>query len=188
MSDEHQQRKKAAVFISYAREDKDFVRVLRAALEVRGFEPKGDWLLTTGDDFARRLRDFNLEAHAFIFVISPDSIKSEACRNELALAVEHKKQILPISHRDHGDDNLLDSALRAPQWTFLRAGDDFERSMENLVRALNTDFALMDMHQVPPADCRRQLEQQRAQPKLFVEKGRVEKCRGLARHDQRPTR
>ncbi|HEX6729140.1 MAG TPA: TIR domain-containing protein, partial [Pyrinomonadaceae bacterium] len=146
MSDKEQQPTKATVFISYAREDENFVRVLRSALQDRGFEVKGDWLLTTGDDYAKRLHDFNLEAHAFIFLISPDSIKSEACRNELTHAVEHKKQILPISHRNHGDDNLLDSALRSPQWTMLRAGDDFESGIENLVRALNTDFALMDMH------------------------------------------
>lgn len=146
MENTNQPRGKSTVFISYAREDKEFVRTLRASLEERGIETKGDWLLTTGEDYALRLREFNLGAHALLFVISPDSMRSEACRNELALAVEHKKQVLPISRRDHGDDNLLDSALRAPQWTFLREGDDFERGMSELSKAVNTDFALMDMH------------------------------------------
>jgi WD40 repeat protein/flagellar biosynthesis GTPase FlhF len=146
MENTNQQRSKSTVFISYAREDKEFMRVLKAALEERGVETKGDWELTTGEDYAMRLREFNLGAHALVFVISPDSIRSEACRNELTLAVEHKKQVLPVSRREHGDDNLLDSALRAPQWTFLREGDDFERGMNDLVKAVNTDFALMDMH------------------------------------------
>lgn len=146
MENTNQQRSKSTVFISYAREDREFMQTLRASLEERGVETKGDWELTTGEDYEMRLREFNLGAHALLFVISPDSIKSQACRNELALAVEHKKQILPISRRDHGDDNLLDSALRAPQWTFLRDGDDFERGMNDLVKAINTDFALMDMH------------------------------------------
>ena len=146
MENTNPQRSKSKVFISYAREDSEFVRTLRASLEERGVEPKGDWELTTGEDFAARLHEFNLGAHALLFVITPDSIRSEACRDELALSVEHKKQILPISRRDHGDDNLLDSALRAPHWTFLREGDDFERGMDGLVKAINTDFALMDMH------------------------------------------
>lgn len=146
MERSNQQHSKSTVFLSYAREDKEFVRTLKAALEERGVETKGDWELTTGEDYAMRLREFNLGAHALVFVISPDSIRSEACRNELTLAVEHKKQILPVSRREHGDDNLLDSALRAPQWTFLREGDDFERGMDDLSKAINTDFALMEMH------------------------------------------
>jgi WD40 repeat protein len=137
---------KATVFISYAREDRDFVRILEKKLEERGVEAKGDWLLTTGEDYEKRLREFNLGTHAFIFVISPDSIKSQACRDELALAVEHRKQILPVSWRDHDDDNLLDFALRVPQWTFLREGNDAESALSDLIKAINTDFALMDMH------------------------------------------
>lgn len=146
MENKNQQPVKSTVFISYAREDGEFVRALRAGLEERGVESKGDWLLTTGEDYETRLRELNLEAHALLFVISPDSIKSEACRNELTLAVEHKKRILPISRRDHGDDNLLDSALRAPQWTFMREGDDFARGAGELVTAVNTDFDLMETH------------------------------------------
>src|ERR1044072_339489 len=146
MENKDQQRGQFIVFVSYAREDAEFVRTLRAGLEERGVETRGDWLLTTGEDYAERLREFNLASHALLFVISADSIKSEACRNELALAVEHKKQILPISRREHGDDSLLDSALRAPQWTSLREGDDFERGLNELVKAVNTDFALMETH------------------------------------------
>src|SRR5215213_1758701 len=139
-------RGRATVFISYAREDKDFALTLVKILEGRGIEAKGDWLLTPGEDYEKRLREFNLGTHAFVFIISPNSIKSEPCLNELALAVTHKKQILPVSRRDHHDDTLLDSALRVPQWIFLREGDDAEHGMAELVKAINTDFALMDMH------------------------------------------
>ena len=140
------ERGQATVFISYAREDKDFALTLVKHLGDRGIEAKGDWLLTTGEDYAKRLREFSLVTHAFIFIITPDSIKSTPCLNELALAVENKKQILPVCRRDHQDDTLLDSALRAPQWTFLREGDDVDLGMGELVKAINTDFALMDMH------------------------------------------
>jgi len=64
MENTNPQRSKSTVFISYAREDSEFMRTLRASLEERGVEPKGDWQLTTGEDFASRLREFNLSAHA----------------------------------------------------------------------------------------------------------------------------
>lgn len=143
-ADEH--KNKVSVFISYAREDRDFVQKLSDALAKKGIQPVGDWLLTTGEKYLARLRDLNLGANAFIFVISPDSTKSEACKSELALAVDHKKQILPISRRDHGDDSSLDPSLRTPHWTFLRETDDFDAGINNLVLAINTDFALMEMH------------------------------------------
>jgi hypothetical protein len=133
-------------FISYAREDKEFRVEMCKGLEAHGVVPVGDWFLTPGQDYQQRLKELNLSSQAFVFVISPDSLKSEACMNELTLAVEHKKQILPVSHRDHGDDKRLDSALRAPQWTFLRQGDNFETGIAGLVEAVNTDFDLMKTH------------------------------------------
>ena len=120
--------------------------MLRALLERRGVEPRGDWLLAPGENYEDRLRRLNLASTAFVFVISPDSVASAACLRELATAVESRKQILPLSRRDHQDDNLLDAALRSPQWTFFRDGDDFEAAATDLVRAARTDFALMAMH------------------------------------------
>jgi hypothetical protein len=136
----------ATAFISYAHEDKEFVRRLCESLKEQGVEPVGDWLLTPGEHYEERLRKLNLTSQAFVFVITPDSIGSQACRNELALAVDNKKRVLPVSRRGHGDDNLLDPALRAPHWTFLRDGDDYEAGVRQLVKAINTDFALMNTH------------------------------------------
>lgn len=141
-----QSTERATAFISYAREDKQFVLALCESLKERGVEPVGDWLLIGGQRYETTLHDYNLGSQAFVFVISPDSIKSEPCLNELALAVENKKNVLPVSRRDHGDDKLLDSALRAPQWTFLREGDDYARGVNALVNAINTDFDLMETH------------------------------------------
>jgi hypothetical protein len=146
MSTAIQPKDKAIVFISYAREDKAFVADLVKKLDQRDVEPVGDWLLTPGEDYEAKLRGLNLRSQCVIFVITPDSIQSQACRNELAIAVESKKQILPVSRRDHGEDSRLDSALRAPQWIFLREGDDFEAGVQALVKAINTDFDLMETH------------------------------------------
>jgi hypothetical protein len=40
----------------------------------------------------------------------------------------------------------LDSALRTPQWTLLRETDNFESGVNNLIIAIQTDFALMNLH------------------------------------------
>jgi hypothetical protein len=114
MSTAIQPKEKALVFISYAREDEVFVDELVKKLDQYNVEPVGDWLLTPGEKYEVKLRDLNLRAQCLIFVITPDSIKSQACLNELATAVENKKQVLPVSRRDHGEDSRLDSALRAP--------------------------------------------------------------------------
>lgn len=134
------------VFVSYAREDDRFVTDLVTRLKDKGVEPKGDWLLTPGEEYEKRLRELNLASHSFVFVISPDSIRSQACREEISVAVEHKKQILPISRRDHEDDNLLDSALRAHQWIFFREADDPQHAIDELLKAMKTDFDLVDTH------------------------------------------
>lgn len=135
-----------SAFVSYAREDKAFVKRLRDDLQLKTIELNGDWGLTPGQDYEARLRSLILASDVFVFIISPDSILSTACKKEIALAVEFKKRILPVSHRDHGEDVLLDSAIRVPQWTSLREGDDYEQGISNLIQAIKTDFDLMDMH------------------------------------------
>jgi TIR domain. len=146
MSTAIQPKEKALVFVSYAREDEVFVDQLVKKLDQYNVEPVGDWLLTPGEKYEVKLRELNLRAQCLIFVITPDSIKSQACLNELATAVESKKQVLPVSRRDHGEDSRLDSALRAPQWIFLREHDDFDAGVQEMVKAINTDFDLMEMH------------------------------------------
>ena len=133
-------------FLSYAREDRTFARRLADALATKGSDVRADWKLTSGEQYAKSLRSFILMADAFIFVISPDSVASPQCKSEIAIAVEHKKRILPVSYRDHGDDDRLDSAIRTPQWTLLTVADDFELGAHSLSEALRTDFDLMDRH------------------------------------------
>jgi WD40 repeat protein len=133
-------------FLSYAREDRPFARRLADALAANGSDVRADWQLTSGEQYERALRTFILMADAFIFVISPDSAASPQCKGEIAIAVEQKKRILPVSWRDHGDDDRLDSAIRAPQWTLLTDRDDFDAGVQNLGAAIRTDFDLMDRH------------------------------------------
>ena len=135
-----------SAFVSYAREDRPFVLRLADGLAQKKIEAIGDWQLISGEDYASRLRSLIVRADAFVFVVTPESVTSVECKRELEIAVGLKKRILPVSRRPHGSDDLLDSALRTPQWTFFGDTDDFERGLQMLSDAVVTNFDLVDVH------------------------------------------
>jgi hypothetical protein len=55
-------------------------------------EPAADW----SERIARGIE----AAKAFIFAITPESVVSEQCRNELETATQHHKLIIPVVLRD----------------------------------------------------------------------------------------
>ena len=120
--------------------------VLKERLEQDNIICYGDWDLTAAVEFAPKLKELVLASTLFLFIITPDSINSGECKKEITVAVENKKVILPISRRDHGDDNLLDSAIRAPQWVFLRTEREEVTEYPKIIEALKTDFDLMEIH------------------------------------------
>lgn len=140
------QSDQAVVFISYAREDAAFVRRLEEALQLKGIQVSGDWLLVRGENYQNQLRDLQLGADAVVFVLSPDSIASSPCHSELEAAVQQNKRILPVVYTDPGSAENLPPSLALPQWTFLRDGDDFVAGIQALVEAVATDFDLMPDH------------------------------------------
>src|SRR5437588_12785444 len=71
-------------FLSYAREDSGFViDRLRVALRERGHEVWVDVDITGGAKWRERVSRGIEACKAFIFVISRDSVSSQACREEL---------------------------------------------------------------------------------------------------------
>src|SRR4051794_21443272 len=104
------------VFISYARPDQGFARDLNSALgrskfktwiDLRGISPSAQWhaeIFTAIE-----------AADNFIFVISPDSIGSTVCAEELAHAERHKKCIIPILYHQVDRNNLFPS-IGQIQW------------------------------------------------------------------------
>jgi WD40 repeat protein len=134
------------VFVSYSRRDEAFARRLDAALRERSVDvwidfedipPSADWRerIFAGIDAAK----------AFVAVLSADYVASEVCREELAHASEANKRVLPVllSEVDRG---ATPDALLAPNWIFFRETDDFDRSLHDLVEALETDLGWLDSH------------------------------------------
>src|SRR5689334_13700673 len=112
-------------FISYAREDGDFVRDLHGALAERDHQCWVDWGgLHPTAKWMDELKDAIDGARAFIFVISPDSSTSDVCRQELEHAESVKKRVIPILRRDV-EPSTLPEALSSRQWVFFREEDNF---------------------------------------------------------------
>jgi WD40 repeat protein len=128
------------VFVSYSRRDAGFVTRLVAALNERGKEA---WVDVDGirdaEVFPAALRTAVEGSDGFVFVISPDSIASAYCAQEIEHAVELNKRIVPLALRDvRGDD--VPEAIRVRNWIPVGEDTQFEDGVERLVEALDTDL------------------------------------------------
>ena len=94
---------KLKVFISYSRDDLDFADQLVAALEPCGFDPTIDRHgISGGEDWKKRLGSLIHESDTIVFVLSPESARSEICAWEVEEAVRLSKRILPVVCRPIG--------------------------------------------------------------------------------------
>jgi hypothetical protein len=137
----------ASVFISFARQDKEFVASVRDSLRVderqlwvdmEDIPPSADWL----DIIHKKIEHYD----AFLFVLSADSIKSELCNWEVDHAVKNGKRIIPIvcNEVDYRD---VRKELASLNWIFFRPdGSEFEQAMKLLLRQLDADLRHAQYH------------------------------------------
>jgi WD40 repeat protein len=141
------------VFISYSRRDQAFVE--GTLLPAMARANKDVWIdledIPPASDWHERMLSGVAAANALVFVISPDSIASERCGDELTRAIEANKRIVPVMRRDTGEAQLP-AALAATNWIFLRDQDDRDRGLALLIEALETDLAWRDTHSRLAAD------------------------------------
>lgn len=133
-------------FLSYSRTDGGFVlEGLRPELLARGHEVWVDVDITGGAKWRERVKRGIEACKALIFVVSPDSVASEACRDELEDAVALNKLVIPVVYRDV-DVRAMPRALADAEWVFLRKRDDPVFGFDRLVEALETDLEWRDQH------------------------------------------
>src|SRR5919201_6046666 len=88
---------RADAFISYSRKDRQFTERLTESLTRRG---KNVWVdledIPPTADWRAKIEAGIESAKAFVFVLSPDSISSEICRDELERAEALNKRIVPL--------------------------------------------------------------------------------------------
>jgi WD40 repeat protein len=133
-------------FLSYAREESDFViGWLLPALRERGHEVWIDVDITGGARWRDRVKRGIEACKAVIFVITPASVASGACRDELEDAVALNKLIIPVVREDV-QEGVLPDVLADAEWVLLREGDDPSGGLDRLVEALETDLEWRDQH------------------------------------------
>jgi len=133
------------VFISYSRKDKAFVERLHDALKAQDRETWIDWQdIPLSADWWQEIERGIEGANTFVFVISPDSVKSEVCDREINHAVKHNKRLLPIVYREGFEQPH--PALAKHNWLFLRKIDAFDRGFADLMGAIDTDLKYVKAH------------------------------------------
>jgi WD40 repeat protein len=145
----------ADVFISYSRKDQAVVARLADGLKRHGktvwvdlndIMPSAPWMV--------EITTAITEAEAVLFVISPDSVNSDVCRQELGKALELNKRLVPVVIRETAIDtvpaeiaqlNFVDcrAVAAAPDEPEDQA---FQHALDQLIQALDTDIEAVHLH------------------------------------------
>ena len=139
------------VFLSYAEEDRAMMEKIRASLRREGITV---WTNTTdihtGEDFVNSIKRGIEFADNLVYLLSPDSIKSNYTQQELDLAVEFNKRIIPLQVQK--TDNLeLPSALQDLQYidfTDNLTEADYQVDESELLKILYEDAAYYNEHKI----------------------------------------
>ena len=136
------------IFISYSRKDKEFVERLTQALKDQGLEVWVDLEdIRLGEDWKDRIFWGIAGAGVFIFLISPDSVESKMCNEEIAKAIEYGKRISPIYIRETAIETIPPD-IRKINWISCKyekveanivVSDDFNSAIAKIVEAVRLD-------------------------------------------------
>jgi len=146
-------------FISYGRkESKAFATKLYHALEAQGYSGWFDMVnIPSGNDYIKQIEFGIKSAHNFIFILSPHANRSQHCRDEIALAVQYGKRIVPLLHVEDREGSApppiqriqwinarqKPSALPLEQWEDV---DDFSTALETVTTLFEKDSDYVNFH------------------------------------------
>lgn len=140
----------ADIFLSYSRRDQEFVRELHDSLISEGREVWVDWeSIPLTADWFEEIKAGIEGADAFLFIISPDSVRSEVCAAEIEHAINMNKRFVPLLYRElieAHDKAALHPKISSHNWTFMRTHDEFIENLKLLTDALDTDLEHARIH------------------------------------------
>jgi formylglycine-generating enzyme required for sulfatase activity len=137
---------KTRVFISYSRKDMAFADRLESVLNGRGFEVLIDRQeIYAFEDWWTRIQALIARSDTIVFVLSPDSVKSDVALMEVAHAASLNKRFAPILCRPV-QDSAVPEALRRLNFIFFDDPSRFDASADKLVDALQTDIGWVRKH------------------------------------------
>ncbi|MGK7877479.1 MAG: toll/interleukin-1 receptor domain-containing protein [Xenococcaceae cyanobacterium] len=135
------------IFISYSRTDSDFARQLNEALQLQG---KTTWFdqesIASGTDFGQEINRGIEQSDNFLFIISPSSVNSPYCADEVEYAQKLNKRFVTVLHAQVPADELHPDLARIQWIDFNRHGGDFYANFSELVRTLDTDREHVQSH------------------------------------------
>lgn len=135
------------VFISYSRKDQEFVRKLHNNLVDRGLDTWVDWEgIPLTADWWQEIEAGIEGSDAFAFVISPDSLSSQVCGDEIQSAVENNKRIVPILYREPEKGGAIHPKISSHNWVFMRNEQELTEHIDEMVQIINTDLDWVKAH------------------------------------------
>ena len=157
------------IFISYSRRDQKITEDIIESLQMHDVDiwfdksdiPKGvEWWLTIESGI--------LNANAFIFILSLESLHSEVCNWELHWAIQHNKKIIPVAVEDVFQQQTLLSDLETQKWQlpnsqsvsaaenwdtlrrlniiFILESDTLKQGVLEIIEASRTDLPYLEQH------------------------------------------
>ncbi len=135
------------VFISYSRADSDFARQLNEALIEVG---KLTWFdqesIASGADFQQEIYRGIESSDNFLFIISPKSVNSPYCSDEVEYAQSLNKRFVTVVYQQVPPEELH-PVLAKIQWIdFNQHNGDFYANFSELVRTIDTDREHVHSH------------------------------------------
>lgn len=132
-----------SIFISYSRQDQEFVFKLANDLESRGGKV---WLdqadIRGGTQWRQSIAKGIQQSSAFLLLISPDSMKSEYVNVELEIAEEQGKPIFPLIYRR---TDIPDNLSRFQFIDFTQGG--YQKNLTDLLSGLSIQG--IEFHDAP---------------------------------------
>ena len=98
------------IFVSYAHKDKDIVFPFILALQEK-YNVWFDEGIHYGTEWENEIAEKLLQCHAFLFVVTPRSLNSTNCKDEIAMARDNGKDFVNI---------MVDEKTEKPSWFQLR--------------------------------------------------------------------
>src|SRR5207248_7963232 len=135
------------VFISYSRRDaSEFADELVAGLELAGFAPFLDLHdISAGEDWEVRLGGLIAQSDTVLFVVTPESVKSQRCVWEVERTLGLSKRLLPVIHKPVAGSDIP-SQLSRLQFIRFDTGRGITRPLAELAEALRLDLDWIREH------------------------------------------
>ena len=143
-------RKTARLMISYSHRDKEFVQKLYNCLLAQGFSPEDIWVdwegIPISAEWMKEITKGIQTSDVFLFVISPDSVKSEVCQQEIEIATQSNKRFIPIQYRSVGEEVQAHNKIYSHQYLTIQNEEDLDQNIPVLVKSINTDLDWLAQH------------------------------------------